>query len=72
MEETRAAVGLVLERTGKSASMTMTARQADRLDFVRWQIDKLFAARDLHDWSIAEGDQYQALTGEERLLLDAR
>jgi hypothetical protein len=52
--------------------MTMTARQADRLDFVRWQIDKLFAARDLHDWSIAEGDQYQALTGEERLLLDAR
>jgi hypothetical protein len=38
----------------------------------RWQIDKLFAARDLHEWSIVEGDQYKALTIEERFPLDAR
>jgi hypothetical protein len=33
---------------------------------------RITRARDLHEWSIVEGDQYKALTIEEHFLLDAR
>jgi hypothetical protein len=45
--------------------------QARRLDFVRWQIRSLYSARLVDPWTVAEEADYDALTVEERVLLDA-
>lgn len=55
--------------------MTATTGDAypgERLDFIRWRIERLFVARGVRDWSTIENAQYQALTDEEHLLLGAR
>jgi hypothetical protein len=51
---------------------TGDAYPGERLDFIRWRIERLFVARGVRDWSTIENAQYQALTDEEHLLLGAR
>jgi hypothetical protein len=58
--------------TLRMAATTTNGSRAVRLDFVRWQIERLFVARGVRNWSIIENAQYQALTDEEHLLLGAR
>jgi hypothetical protein len=56
--------------TLRMAATTTNGSRALRLDFVRWQVRSLLSARQVCPWSLTEQAAFEALTVEERLLLD--